>query len=187
MWNDEDNNPYGAFDRRDPDLSDSLPQPPVSPRKFYFLPVPLVSSSRPKPLQAAGYERSSSPASSHSSSHDPPEFVSHPADLSNSDDDEESGGAYAGNQPTQSYPRRGGVYDSRIEQILHEHPELPILITDAGKNHEGGGSYIVYTIRTGVCSGQSGDMIWPYTNQTTRRISKCAVGTRNSAPCAQPS
>ncbi|OJJ47296.1 hypothetical protein ASPZODRAFT_132284 [Penicilliopsis zonata CBS 506.65] len=26
---------------------------------------------------------------------------------------------------------------------------MPILITDAGKNHEGGGSFIVYTIRTG--------------------------------------
>lgn len=45
---------------------------------------------------------------------------------------------------------RKSVYDSRIEQILYENPEMPILITDAGKNHEGGGSYIVYTIRTGV-------------------------------------
>lgn len=27
---------------------------------------------------------------------------------------------------------------------------MPILITDAGKNHEGGGSFIVYTIRTAV-------------------------------------
>jgi hypothetical protein len=43
------------------------------------------------------------------------------------------------------------VYDSRIEQLLYENPEMPILITDAGKNHEGGGSFIVYTIRTGVC------------------------------------
>jgi hypothetical protein len=31
---------------------------------------------------------------------------------------------------------------------------MPILITDAGKNHEGGGSYIVYTIRTGVSPNQ---------------------------------
>jgi hypothetical protein len=46
--------------------------------------------------------------------------------------------------------RKRGVYDSRIEQILYENPDLPILITDAGKNHEGGGSFIVYTIRTGV-------------------------------------
>jgi hypothetical protein len=27
---------------------------------------------------------------------------------------------------------------------------MPIMITDAGKNHEGGGSFIVYTIRTAV-------------------------------------
>ena len=27
---------------------------------------------------------------------------------------------------------------------------MPILITDAGKNHEGGGGFIVYTIRTAV-------------------------------------
>lgn len=30
---------------------------------------------------------------------------------------------------------------------------MPILITDAGKNHEGGGSFIVYTIRTAVRLG----------------------------------
>lgn len=51
-------------------------------------------------------------------------------------------------QPT---PRKKpGGYDSRIEQILYENPELPILITDAGKSMESGGKYIVYTIRTGV-------------------------------------
>lgn len=49
--------------------------------------------------------------------------------------------------------RKKDVYDSRIEQILYENPDLPILITDAGKNHEGGGSFIVYTIRTGVRAG----------------------------------
>lgn len=47
-------------------------------------------------------------------------------------------------------PRKKGGYDSRIEQILYEHPELQIAITDAGKSAENGGSYIVYTIRTGV-------------------------------------
>jgi len=46
-------------------------------------------------------------------------------------------------------PKKGG-YDSRIEQILYENPDLPILITCAGKNLESGGSYIAYTIRTGV-------------------------------------
>lgn len=52
----------------------------------------------------------------------------------------------------QKAPRRKkGGYDSRIEQILYENPELPVLIVDAGKSLESGGKYIVYTIRTGVC------------------------------------
>jgi hypothetical protein len=56
--------------------------------------------------------------------------------------------------PDELVPRRKpGGYDSRIEQILYENPELPILITDAGKSIESGGRYIVYTIRTGVSSG----------------------------------
>lgn len=50
----------------------------------------------------------------------------------------------------QSLPKKKGSYDSRIEQILYEHPDLPILIVDAGKSSESGGKYIVYTIRTGV-------------------------------------
>ncbi|TQS38102.1 hypothetical protein Golomagni_01401 [Golovinomyces magnicellulatus] len=45
--------------------------------------------------------------------------------------------------------RRKVGYDSRIEQILYENPELPILIVDAGKSLENGSKYIVYTIRTG--------------------------------------
>jgi hypothetical protein len=43
-----------------------------------------------------------------------------------------------------------GGYDSRIEQTLYENPEMPILITDAGKSQESGGRYIVYTIKTAV-------------------------------------
>lgn len=59
--------------------------------------------------------------------------------------DEEFGGS------TQVAPKRKkGGYDSRIEQILYENPDLPILITEAGKSLESGGKYIVYTIRTGV-------------------------------------
>ncbi|ESZ93527.1 hypothetical protein SBOR_6069 [Sclerotinia borealis F-4128] len=45
--------------------------------------------------------------------------------------------------------QKKGGYDSRIEQILYENPELPLLIVDAGKSSESGGKYIVYTIRTG--------------------------------------
>lgn len=33
MWNDEDNNPYGAFDRQDPNLSESIHQASASPCK----------------------------------------------------------------------------------------------------------------------------------------------------------
>lgn len=51
--------------------------------------------------------------------------------------------------------RKPGGYDSRIEQILYENPDLPIVITDAGKSLESGGRYIVYTIKTGV---------WPSTS-----------------------
>jgi hypothetical protein len=54
--------------------------------------------------------------------------------------------------PAEAIPRRKpGGYDSRIEQILYENPDMPIVITDAGKSLESGGRYIVYTIRTGVC------------------------------------
>jgi len=43
--------------------------------------------------------------------------------------------------------------------MLYENPEMPILITDAGKSQENG-RYIVYTIKTGVwpsfCSPKGG-------------------------------
>ncbi|KAH8895021.1 hypothetical protein GQ53DRAFT_857245 [Thozetella sp. PMI_491] len=45
--------------------------------------------------------------------------------------------------------RKPGGYDSRVEQMLYENPELPILITEAGKSAESGGRVIVYTIKTG--------------------------------------
>jgi hypothetical protein len=48
-------------------------------------------------------------------------------------------------------PKKGG-YDSRVEQWLYENPGSSILITYAGKNLEGGGGYIAYTINTGVCA-----------------------------------
>jgi len=51
--------------------------------------------------------------------------------------------------PTRVEPKKGG-YDSRIQQILYENPDLEIQIVAAGKNMEGGGSYITYAIRTGV-------------------------------------
>lgn len=75
----------------------------------------------------------------------PPDYVSR---LTDTEDEDENDFEIRQPQPSS---RKKGVYDSRIEQILYENPEMPILITDAGKNHEGGGGYIVYTIRTGVC------------------------------------
>jgi sorting nexin-41/42 len=50
-------------------------------------------------------------------------------------------------------PKKGG-YDSRVEQWLYENPGSQILITYAGKNLEGGGGYIAYTINTGVWSAR---------------------------------
>ncbi|KAI9762968.1 MAG: Sorting nexin, cytoplasm-to-vacuole targeting pathway/endosomal sorting [Chaenotheca gracillima] len=121
MWNDEDNNPYGSFDRHDSTTSST--GAPASP--------------------GAAFERPISVASEDSAvNNDPPAFISDQREASDDDDmeDQKSGGGI---------PRKKGGYDSRIEQILYENPELPIIITDAGKNHESGGSYIVYTIRTG--------------------------------------
>lgn len=65
------------------------------------------------------------------------------------DSDEGSDEEYGGSTAVQPKKKKGG-YDSRIEQILYENPDLPILIVDAGKSVESGGKYIVYTIRTGV-------------------------------------
>ncbi|KAL6235315.1 sorting nexin-41 [Aspergillus navahoensis] len=120
MWNDEDNNPYGAFDS-EARLSESLHSTTLdSPFNHDYPPPP----------------------SSHSSNPDISDFSQHPEA---SDDDE---GVYADHTSRAGYPRKS-VYDSRIEQLLYEIPDMPILIIDAGKNHEGGGSFIVYTIRTG--------------------------------------
>jgi sorting nexin-41/42 len=79
-----------------------------------------------------------------------PELVPrHPEDTSLSD--AESDEEYAAHLRGELAPgKKKGGYNSRIEQILYENPQLPILITDAGKSSESGGKYIVYTIRTGV-------------------------------------
>lgn len=70
----------------------------------------------------------------------------HYEDTSGGSDDD-----YGGSTQVAPRKKKGG-YDSRIEQILYENPDLPILIVDAGKSVESGGKYIVYTIRTGVSS-----------------------------------
>ncbi|KXS94798.1 hypothetical protein AC578_4049 [Pseudocercospora eumusae] len=118
MWDDEDNNPYGSFHRRDSENSDI--QSPTE----------------------RGFNRPSTPPSGHSSPALAPAFMSRPSDLSDEelDDDRPKG--------PKVQPKEGG-YDSRIEQILYEHPDLEIQIVHAGKNTEGGGGFITYTIRTG--------------------------------------
>ncbi|KAL4864836.1 hypothetical protein BDV12DRAFT_175592 [Aspergillus spectabilis] len=120
MWNDEDNNPYGAFES-EARLSESLHSTNIG--------SPIYNPEYPPP------------PSSQSSNPDISDFSQQPEP---SDDGEED---YAAQQSGAGYPRKS-VYDSRIEQLLYENPEMPILITDAGKNHEGGGGFIVYTIRT---------------------------------------
>ncbi|KAF3770575.1 hypothetical protein M406DRAFT_285322 [Cryphonectria parasitica EP155] len=88
------------------------------------------------PGQYPQYDVPQASEDSHHSEYHPP------ARLTESDEDDEV--------QAQVVPRRKpGGYDSRIEQILYENPQLPILITDAGKSLESGGRYIVYTIRTG--------------------------------------
>ena len=75
------------------------------------------------------------------------EVASQPQYQREASDDSDDG--YGGQGQTAPKRKKGG-YDSRIEQILYENPDLPILIVDAGKSVESGGKYIVYTIRTGV-------------------------------------
>jgi sorting nexin-41/42 len=93
---------------------------------------------------AVGFHRPTTPPSTSSSPrYESPEFIPQPRDMSDVDYDEDHP------RGVRVEPRKGG-YDSRIEQILYENPDLPILITYAGKNLESGGSHIAYTIRTGV-------------------------------------
>ena len=148
MWNDEDNNPYGSFDRRDSASSFTGHQnsPPARSSSYSY------SGNQP----ASGHQdRPITPTSTTSSNeNEPPEFISRPRDLSEGDDDDDDEDTQRGSQ---SVSRKKGGYDSRVEQILYEHADMPILITDAGKNHESGGNYIVYTIRTGVSLSLSQD------------------------------
>lgn len=75
----------------------------------------------------------------------PPSYVRQDSDADTDEDDDHD------QTHGELVPRRKpGGYDSRVEQMLCENPELPILITDAGKSSESGGRYIVYTIKTGV-------------------------------------
>lgn len=97
-------------------------------------------------LKDSGFEHPSTPHSRDSSPpNEPPQPVSRSQDISDDEDTEYNA------QKSGNVPQKKGGYDSRIEQILYENTDLQIVITDAGKSQESGASYIVYTIRTGVC------------------------------------
>lgn len=83
-----------------------------------------------------------------SSYSNPPDFAQS-AGFQHDDTDSEEDYRSEALENSRPGPKPGG-YAGRIEQILYENPNLPILITDAGKGSDGT-KYIVYTIRTGVC------------------------------------
>ncbi|KAK3357690.1 mRNA capping enzyme alpha subunit-like protein [Lasiosphaeria hispida] len=123
MWNDEDNNPYGeTFERRDSFASSANPSSPIS----------------------RDYPRYDAPHTPSTTSDEAP-----PANAREFSDDETDEEADAHAHGELIPRRKPGGYDSRVEQMLYENPELPILIIDAGKSSESGGRYIVYTIKTG--------------------------------------
>ncbi|KAK0629751.1 hypothetical protein B0T17DRAFT_526375 [Bombardia bombarda] len=125
MWNDEDNNPYGeSFERRDSFASSANP-------------------SSPGPRDYPRYDAPQTPSTPSDEAPPPPTFANESSDLDSGEDSDAR--AHGELVPR----RKPGGYDSRIEQMLYENPELPILITEAGKSSESGGRYIVYTIKTG--------------------------------------
>lgn len=67
--------------------------------------------------------------------------------------------------------------------MLYEDPDLDIIITDASKDH-GGGGFIVYTIRTGVSFTGVGQGGASKIDHFCRK-SKCEGDIQSSAPCAQ--
>ncbi|KAF2714649.1 hypothetical protein K504DRAFT_456843 [Pleomassaria siparia CBS 279.74] len=123
MWDDEDNNPYGSFARHDSNASD-VPGL-TSPGALPYRPMTPPSNESSSPVQGS------------------PEYISQ-RDMSDVDYNEEAQYSHE----NVALPKKGG-YDSRVEQWLYENPDSSILITYAGKNLEGGGSYIAYTINTG--------------------------------------
>lgn len=124
MWNDEDNNPYGtSFDRRDSQTSSSINPTSPSSRDYRSFDAPRTPTSGSEDDEPASGQGS---ATAHIDNHQNAE-----------------------SQDETTQRRKPGGYTSRIEQILYENPNMPIIITDAGKSLESGGRYIVYTIRTG--------------------------------------
>lgn len=94
---------------------------------------------------AADTEQAATPPSSQALPQHNPAFYSRHQDLSEDENEHEHEHEQS---RSQTAPRKGG-YDGRIQQILYEHPELEILIVEAGKSPDG--NFIAYRIRTGVC------------------------------------
>ncbi|KAH0603365.1 uncharacterized protein H6S33_007687 [Morchella sextelata] len=121
MW--EDNNPL-SYDRRS--STSSFHRPGLSPA-----------------------------ASDDSHGADPPDFLTYQAPSEHSQDDFparnnlEDDDDDEGEEEEYRQQRKPTGYGSRVEQMLMENKDVAIKIADAGKNSEGSGGYIVYTIRTG--------------------------------------
>lgn len=132
MWNDEDNNPYGT----------SFVGGETGELTLRSCSIPLYRSER----RANNLTVLGGQAPFNDDESDNLAFSSTRPEYQHNDTESDSEEDYT-NQHGKASPRS---YESRILQILHENPELPIQITDAGKSLESGGKYIVYTIRTGV-------------------------------------
>ncbi|KAK3505059.1 sorting nexin-41 [Neurospora crassa] len=135
MWNDEDNNPYGSFERRDSFASSTNPASPTA--RDYSI------DARFSTPQDVRYDAPLTPSDAGDDEVPGPTYPREASDAATDDetDDQAHGELVPRHKP--------GGYDSRIEQMLYENPELPILITEAGKSQESGGRFIVYTIKTG--------------------------------------
>jgi hypothetical protein len=111
-------------------------------------------SSSPSPQFAPHLDDDLSPPPSRDSDDtDPPDFITRanrtPSEHSRENRRNEDASEDEEDEEYRQLRREKG-YSSRVEQMLLENKSVPIVITDAGKNHEGSGGFIVYTIRTGV-------------------------------------
>lgn len=144
MWNDEDNNPYGSFDRRDSNSSD-LPNEYVPNARAFSPESPQMTTLSSNSAEESGFEP---PSVLNSADSSPP--IDSPEFISQSHKPTDNGHGESVEQRSGNLSRKKGGYDSRVERILCENEDLQIVITDAGKSQESGASYIVYTIKTGV-------------------------------------
>ncbi|RPB02082.1 PX-domain-containing protein [Choiromyces venosus 120613-1] len=94
-----------------------------------------------------------SPSLDRESDNEPPDFLTKPPRTPPETSGDEAGSRHGDEDEDEEeqyrQQRREQGYNSRVEQTLLEYRDLPIVITDAGKNSEGSGGFIVYTIKTG--------------------------------------